>query len=171
MIQNPFKKHCMRILVIIFLLVTPEICLGMQKAEIVVVIKSESKLLLRKGGKVIKKYRVALGGNPRGHKRREGDGRTPEGLYVLDYKNPNSEFYKSIHISYPNADDRKAARKRGVNPGGMIMIHGQKNGGDRLPAKTIQLFNWTDGCIAVTNSEMDEIWRAVEVNTPIRIKP
>lgn len=171
MIQNPFKKHCMRILVIILLLVTPGICLGMQKAEIVVVIKSESKLLLRKGGKVIKKYRVALGGNPRGHKRREGDGRTPEGLYVLDYKNPNSEFYKSIHISYPNADDRKAARKRGVTPGGMIMIHGQKNGGDRLPAKTIQLFNWTDGCIAVTNSEMDEIWRAVEVNTPIRIKP
>ncbi|MFW5936693.1 MAG: L,D-transpeptidase family protein, partial [Desulfosalsimonas sp.] len=114
---------------------------------------------------------VALGGNPRGHKQQEGDGRTPEGLYVLDYKNPNSEFYKSIHISYPNADDRKTARELGVSPGGAIMIHGQKNGADRLSTEIIQLFNWTDGCIAVTNSAMDEIWQAVDINTPIRIKP
>ena len=161
----------MKILAFIILLVTPAICLGMQKAEIVVVVKSESKLMLRKDGKVIKEYRVALGGNPKGHKRQQGDGRTPEGLYVLDYKNPDSEFYKSIHISYPNAQDRKTARKAGVNPGGAIMIHGQKNGADRLSAEIIQLFNWTDGCIAVTNSEMDEIWQAVDVNTPIRIRP
>ncbi|MFP3981421.1 MAG: murein L,D-transpeptidase family protein [Desulfobacterales bacterium] len=159
------------ILAIINLFVTPNVCLGIQKAEIVVVVKSESKLLLRKDGKVIKEYRVALGGNPRGHKQQEGDGRTPEGLYVLDYKNPNSEFYKSIHISYPNADDRKTARELGVSPGGAIMIHGQKNGADRLSTEIIQLFNWTDGCIAVTNSAMDEIWQAVDINTPIRIKP
>ncbi len=134
------------------------------------VVKSESKLYLIKSGKIIKEYHVAFGANPKGHKQQEGDERTPEGKYILDYKKSDSSFYKSIHISYPNEQDKIRAKEAGVDPGGLIMIHGQKNGLGFLGFIT-QRLNWTDGCIAVTNSEMDEIWQAVDVGTPIEIKP
>jgi murein L,D-transpeptidase YafK len=119
---------------------------------------------------VIKEFHVVFGENPKGHKQQEGDERTPEGHYILDFKNPDSRFYKSIHISYPNEQDKARARAAGVNPGGLIMIHGQKNNLG-LFANVVQNFNWPDGCIAVTNSEMDEIWNAVDEGTPIEILP
>lgn len=154
---------------IIFILL-PAFCLGQEKADSVVVVKSEAKLYLMKKRKVFKEFRAAFGANPKGHKQQQGDERTPEGEYILDYKNANSHYYKSIHISYPNAEDKKQARKRKVNPGGAIMIHGQKNGYGWLWFVT-QRFNWTDGCIGVSNRAMDEIWRAVDIGTPIEIKP
>jgi len=136
----------------------------------VLVVKSESKLYLKKDGKSLNEYHVAFGANPKGHKQQQGDERTPEGKYILDYKKEDSAFYKSIHISYPNETDKKRAKESGVNPGGFIMIHGQKNGLSWLSFFT-QRFNWTDGCIAVSNSAMDEIWQTVDVGTPIEIKP
>jgi len=140
------------------------------KADLVVVKKQARRLYLYEGDKPFREYRIALGSAPKGHKMQEGDERTPEGRYLLDYKNANSSFYKSIHISYPNRVDRKRARERGMSPGGQIMIHGQKNGFGFLGFIT-QFFNWTDGCIAVKNSEMDEVWSSVAVNTPIVIEP
>ncbi len=161
----------MKLQVIIFIfLLLPFTCFSTIKADRVIVDKSHSKLFLLKDGKVINEFHVAFGANPKGHKQREGDERTPEGHYILDFKNSKSAFYKSIHISYPNEQDKKRARAAGVDPGGLIMIHGQKNAFGSL-APIVQNFNWTDGCIAVTNPEMDVIWNAVDVGTPIEIRP
>ena len=160
----------MKILAFIIILFLPSHVLGIEKADMVLVVKSESKLYLLKNDKVIKQYKVVFGANPKGHKQKEGDERTPEGSYILDYKNDDSGFYKAIHISYPNENDKKRAKKLGVNPGGAIMIHGQKNGLGWF-SWVSQHFNWTDGCIAVKNSEMDEIWEFLDVGTPIKIKP
>jgi murein L,D-transpeptidase YafK len=136
----------------------------------VVVYKHERRLVLLSHGKEMRSYRVALGGEPIGPKTRQGDHRTPEGSYVLDSRNANSHFYKAFHVSYPNSTDIAAARKLGISPGGDIMLHG-------LPkeyafvGKAQALHDWTDGCIAVSNEEMDEIWKLVRVGTPIEIKP
>lgn len=143
---------------------------AMEKADLVLVKKAEKKLLLMSGGKPLKEFRIALGPVPRGHKIAAGDQRTPEGEYVLDRKNEKSNFYKAIHISYPNAFDRERASSLGVSPGGSIMIHGQPNV-KTWPEEIAQIFNWTDGCIAVTDSQMDEIWNAVDAGTPIKIQP
>lgn len=139
----------------------------------VVVKKSQRQLELVSGGRVVRQYRVALGGAPVGHKYREGDQRTPEGSYRLNWRNPNSNFYKSIHISYPSAKDRAASRQLGYsNPGGMIMVHGLPN---YIQSESMrqQYANrdWTQGCIAVQNHEMDEIWSLVKDGTPIQIMP
>jgi murein L,D-transpeptidase YafK len=162
----------MRILtgIIFFLFLIPNWAFGIEKADMVLVNKSEYKLYLIKNGKVLGEYRVAFGANPKGHKQQEGDERTPEGKYVLDYKKKDSAFYRSIHISYPNESDKQRAKEAGVNPGGLIMIHGQKNGLGWLSWIT-QYFNWTDGCIAVSDAAMNEIWEAVKEGTPIEIKP
>ena len=136
----------------------------------VLVDKSDEKLYLLKNGAVVAEYSVAFGSNPVGHKQQEGDGRTPEGHYILDYKKSDSSFHKAIHISYPNTADKQAAAANGVDPGGLIMIHGQRNGFGWLSLIT-QRFNWTDGCVAVTNAEMDEIWNLVAEDTPIEIRP
>ena len=130
--------------------------------------KSARTLQLLSGNNLIKSYPIALGGSPVGHKRQQGDKRTPIGNYTLDYKNENSKFYRSIHVSYPNATDKARAKSQGVSPGGDIMIHGQKNGFGHL-AWVNQKRDWTDGCIAVTNDEMDEIMAAVKIGTPIEI--
>ena len=140
-----------------------------ESADKVLVDKSDEKLYLLKDGTTIAEYSVAFGANPVGHKEQEGDERTPEGHYLLDYKKADSSFYKAIHISYPNDADKQAAAAKGVDPGGLIMIHGQRNRLGWLSLIT-QRFNWTDGCIAVTNVEMDQIWNAVAVNTPIEIR-
>ena len=142
---------------------------GNREVDFVLVDKSEKKMYLLSEGKQIKEYHVVFGSNPKGHKLQEGDERTPEGTYVLDYKKSDSSFYKAIHISYPNEKDRAKAKEMGVSPGGLIMIHGQKNGFGWL-SWLMQRFNWTNGCIAVTNSEMDEIWELVKVGTPIEIR-
>ncbi|MGL4489694.1 MAG: L,D-transpeptidase family protein [Rhizobiaceae bacterium] len=136
----------------------------------VIVDKSERKMDLWKGQLKIRSYKISLGGDPVGHKQREGDGRTPEGVYTLDYRKTDSVAYKSIHISYPSAQDAAAARERGVKPGGAIMIHGSWNGygwaGDIM-----KFFDWTNGCIGITNQEMDEIWDLLAWNTTIEIRP
>jgi len=130
--------------------------------------KSDRVLKLMSDGKAIKSYRIALGGSPVGHKQQEGDQRTPVGVYTLDYKNENSIAHRSIHISYPNTADKAYAKKLGVSAGGDIMIHGQMNGFGYL-ALFNQRRDWTDGCIAVTNDEMDGIMDAVILGTPIEI--
>ncbi|MCP5162915.1 MAG: L,D-transpeptidase family protein [Hahellaceae bacterium] len=158
------------VVMMLLLSATSGLASSLPKADLVLVSKSESKLYLVKGGRWYRKYHVALGKNPVGHKLEVGDRRTPEGSYVLDYKRQNSAFYKAIHISYPNDTDRLMAESRGVDPGGQIMIHGQPNN-PVWPESKLQQFNWTEGCIAVRNKEMDEIWMAVEPGTPIEIIP
>jgi murein L,D-transpeptidase YafK len=125
-------------------------------ADRVVVLKKERTLELFSQGKVIKTYKIALGGEPVGPKTKQGDHKTPEGIYILDSRNAHSQFYKSIHISYPNEQDRALARKNGVSPGGDIFVHGLPNGFGAIGAAH-RLKDWTDGCIAVTNEEIDEI--------------
>jgi murein L,D-transpeptidase YafK len=163
------RESIRRALAIVIALVPLATSAGL-KADLVVVRKSESRLVLMRGGQVIDSFGVAFGGHPKGPKEREGDERTPEGRYVLDAKNAQSSFYRSIHISYPNARDVAQAHASGVQPGGLIMIHGQKNGLAWL-APVSQLFNWTDGCIALKNKDMDAVWSAVDVGTPIEIYP
>jgi murein L,D-transpeptidase YafK len=158
--------------IILLILFLPGLAIAgdLPKADFVLVKKHEKRLYLMKNKKPFKTYRVAFGANSKGPKIMEGDERTPEGTYILDYKNPDSDFYKSIHISYPNDKDIKRARKIGVVPGGDIMIHGQKNGSKNF-SRIQRYVNWTDGCIAVTNAEMDEIWASVDVGTTITIEP
>jgi murein L,D-transpeptidase YafK len=139
-------------------------------ADRVVVQKKERTLQLLSGGRVIKSYRVALGGDPVGAKTRQGDHKTPEGIYVLDSRNAHSQFHKSIHISYPNARDRAEARARGVSPGGDVFVHGLPNGHGWIGASH-RAKDWTDGCIAVTDEEIEEIWKAVGDGTAIEIRP
>ncbi|WP_189637792.1 L,D-transpeptidase family protein [Thalassotalea sp. HSM 43] len=139
------------------------------KVDLVKVDKSARTMYLLDGETVIKQYHIALGDNPKGHKNKEGDNRTPEGEYVLDYKKEDSQYYRSMHISYPNANDVASAQDRGDSPGGFIMVHGQRNG-DNRDAKMIQRFNWTNGCIALTNTEMDEFMNLVDTGTRIKIE-
>lgn len=136
----------------------------------VVVYKGNRRMVLLAAGKEIKTYRIALGADPVGAKTQRGDHRTPEGIYLLDAKNPHSHYYKAFHISYPNADDIESAKELGVSPGGDVMLHGLPDGYGWI-GKKHRLHDWTDGCIAVTNQEMDELWRLVPVGTTIEIKP
>jgi murein L,D-transpeptidase YafK len=160
----------MKFIAALLLILAASIAHATQKADLVLVKKSERKLFLISGGQPFREYRVAFGPKPRGPKLAAGDERTPEGEYVLDRKNEKSAFYKSIRISYPNDTDRERAERLGLQPGGSIMIHGQPN--DRpWPEEVSQTFNWTNGCIAVTDLQMDEIWEAIDVGTPIRIQP
>jgi len=169
--HNIIMKFMYRIIIAaVALMLCSEMVYSEQMADFVLVIKSESRLYLMHKGKEFASFKVAFGGNPRGHKQQQGDERTPEGRYTLDYKNAQSAYYKSIHISYPNAKDRESAKKRGVDPGGHIMVHGQRNGYERLSIFA-QFFNWTNGCIALTNKEMDVVWQTVNPGTPIEIRP
>ena len=136
--------------------------------DLVKVDKSERKMYLFDGDHIVKEYSVVFGANPKGHKQQEGDEKTPEGEYILDYKKEDSSFYRAMHISYPNDADLAGAKYRGVSAGGFIMVHGQRNGVGWLSLIT-QGFNWTNGCIALTNSEMDEFMELVQVGTRIRI--
>jgi len=140
------------------------------KADSVLVEKAERRLSLIRDGEPYQSYRISLGGEPVGHKQREGDLRTPEGYYVLDWRNPNSCCYKSLHVSYPNGEDRRVAAERGDDPGGLIMIHGQVNGWGWIGWLAPYLYR-TEGCIAVRNTAMEEIWNAVDDGTPIEILP
>jgi murein L,D-transpeptidase YafK len=137
-------------------------------ADLVVVDKPGRVMRLVQNCKVIREYRISLGGDPVGHKQREGDDRTPEGRYIIDWRNPKSAAYLSLHISYPAPGDVARAAAAGENPGGNIMIHGLANGWGFLRSLHL-LWDWTDGCIAVTNAEMREIWSLVPDRTPIVI--
>ena len=137
-------------------------------ADFVLVDKSDRVLTLFADGKPYRNYTgLQLGDAPGGHKQFQGDERTPEGRYVIDYGNPQSSYYLSLHISYPNADDRAFAAAHGRSPGGAIFIHGQPNWleSGRLPG------DWTDGCIALSNREIEELWDLVPDGTPIEIRP
>ncbi|HWC96106.1 MAG TPA: L,D-transpeptidase family protein [Candidatus Sulfopaludibacter sp.] len=137
---------------------------GVLKADRIVVYKSRREMLLLRGESLLRAYRVALGPNPTGHKLQEGDGRTPEGRYVIDWRNPKSRYHLSLHISYPSDADKQCAADAGADPGGDIMIHGLKDGQPGLG-------DWTQGCIAVTDQEMDEVWDLVLDGTAIEIYP
>jgi len=137
--------------------------------DLVKVDKSENTMYLMDGNAVVKQYHVALGASPKGHKQQEGDEKTPVGEYTLNYKNNDSTFYRAMHISYPNENDKANAKKLGVSPGGFIMVHGQRNWLGWI-APISQRFNWTNGCIALTNSEMDEFMELVRVGTKIHIE-
>ena len=139
-------------------------------ADKVVVEKSKRKLHLLKDGVAFRTFDIALGIRPIGDKEKEGDFKTPEGNYLLDARNPDSEFFLSIHVSYPNQRDRAEARKKGVDPGSAIMIHGQPNDPTRSEAY-YRTQDWTNGCIAVSNSDMIDIWLMITDNTPIEIRP
>lgn len=139
------------------------------RADRVRVDKSDRTLVLLRDGRPLRTYHVSLGGEPAGHKRAEGDERTPEGTYLLDYRNPRSSFYRSLHVSYPDSADAARARAAGQDPGGMIMVHGIPNGLGWI-GRLHRVADWTDGCIAVANWEIDEIWRAVPDGTPIDIR-
>jgi murein L,D-transpeptidase YafK len=139
-------------------------------ADRVVVRKGERRLQLLRDGNVLREYKIALGLNPTGHKERSGDFRTPEGSYQLKRRNPRSDYFLSIEVSYPNATDVRNARRNGWQAGGAIMIHGLPNELTRTP-EYYERTDWTDGCIAVTNAEMLEIWLLTPDNVPIDIHP
>jgi lipoprotein-anchoring transpeptidase ErfK/SrfK len=140
------------------------------RADSIVVEKSEHRMTLYAGGQPLGVYQVALGQRAVGQKERAGDLRTPEGLYHIDARNPNSRFHLALHVSYPNAGDVARARALGVSTGGDIMIHGLPPAYHEVGAGHRQ-YDWTNGCIAVTDQEIEEIWSAVPVGTPVRIKP
>lgn len=139
-------------------------------ADKIVIVKSAHSMTLLSGSKILKTYKVALGSVPVGPKRVEGDHKTPEGAYVIDAKNAHSQFHLSLHISYPSAADQEKARSLGLPPGGAIMIHGLARPFAYLGPLHRQT-DWTDGCIAVTNAEIEEIWNLVPVGTRVEIRP
>ena len=146
------------------------IALRTEPADKVLVEKKERRLTLLSNGEVIKTYKIALGGDPVGPKERQGDNKTPEGTYIIDSRNGNSSYHLSLHISYPNEIDTMRAKELGVSPGGNIMIHGIKNGFSWIGASHAKL-DWTKGCIAVTDKEMEEIYKLVPNGTIIEIRP
>ena len=131
----------------------------------VVVQKSVRKLYLMNGKNVVRSYRIGLGFSPEGHKTTKGDGKTPEGTYRVDRKNPQSKFHLSLGISYPNAADRARAEALGVDPGGDIFIHGE----DTKPHFWKR--NWTQGCISLKNEQIEEVYALVRIGTPVLIQP
>jgi hypothetical protein len=139
-------------------------------ADRILIEKGARRLLLLNRGEVIAEYPVKLGLSPKGHKQYEGDFRTPEGVYHLSRRNPRSEFFLSVEVSYPNEADRARASAEGLSPGGLIMIHGQPNV-PRKPPEYYATRDWTDGCIAVSNSAMVDIWQRTRVGIPIEIRP
>jgi murein L,D-transpeptidase YafK len=139
-------------------------------ADEVIIDKSDRALHLMSDGEIFRTFKIALGIQPQGDKKKEGDFRTPEGRYLLDVRNPNSDYFLSIHVSYPSPADRREASQDGLDPGGSIMIHGQPN----LPSRSETYYrtqDWTNGCIALSNSDMIDIWLMTGHNTPVEIRP
>ena len=156
-------------IVVLFLLILP-ISVRAESADLIVVKKAARRIILMRGEKPIEQFNISLGGSPVGPKHCEGDQKTPEGDYKIVARNAQSKYYKSLQISYPNSADRKYAATKRCNPGGDIMIHGLPNG-YRLVDTSQKLPDWTIGCIAVKDSEMDKIWELVPVGTAVRIEP
>ncbi len=144
-----------------------------QMADKVIIKKSTRMLYLSAGGEIYARYHISLGASPKGAKEIEGDMKTPEGAYILDWRQPSKRYNKSIHISYPNEKDKRRAKALGANAGGMIMIHGTPTSwglspiGDWLP----MLLDWTEGCIALSNEDMEEVWDQTTNGTPVYIIP
>jgi murein L,D-transpeptidase YafK len=169
-----FRKILLGLFPVLFSLAAPSPCHslgevpGALKADRVVVEKSARRLTLFTEGREIKSYRIALGSHPKGPKVQEGDGRTPEGWYVIDSRNSKSNYHLALHISYPDDLDILRAQYLGVSPGSNILIHGV--GGDLGWLDYVNR-DWTEGCISVTNTDIEEIWNLVPDGTPIIIKP
>lgn len=141
-------------------------------ADKILVKKRQRRLYLMRDGEPFRTYRISLGIEPKGHKQRQGDNRTPEGRYTISGRNARSKFYKALHISYPNLDDRLRAAREGWDPGGAIMIHGEPRGARFADLRdVVRDEDWTQGCIAVSNLAVAEIWRYVGDGTPIEIEP
>lgn len=152
------------------LVALPAVASDFPLADKVVVEKQNRKLHLMWHGEIFRTFDVALGDAPVGDKEREGDQKTPEGRYFLDERNADSDFFLSIHISYPTPAERAVARQKGIDPGGAIMIHGQPN----QPTYSTGYYrqeDWTNGCIAVSNSDMIDIWLMTPNDIPIEIRP
>ena len=150
----------------------PSVAAAAEVADRVLVDKSEHTLTVYAQGKAIATFKAGFGVYPVGPKERQGDRKTPEGKYVLDYKNPNSAYYRSIHVSYPNNADRARARRAGVPTGGDIMVHGQPS--DPRVVRAIARWpnnDWTDGCISLSNADMARLWELVDVPVAIEIRP
>ena len=143
---------------------------GSRTVDKVLVLKSERKLHLQQRGETIKSYRISLGKQPNGAKQREGDLRTPEGFYWIDWRKPSDKYQLSLHISYPNARDLAKANDAGVPPGSMIMIHGTPLD-EEYPEWFFHTLDWTEGCIAMKNDDMREVWSLVKDGTLIEIRP
>lgn len=143
---------------------------SLERIDKVLVIKSQRRLELISAGEPMKTYRISLGKKPLGAKEREGDKRTPEGFYWLDWRKVSDRYNLAIHVSYPNVSDAAKARREGVNPGGMIMVHGTPLG-DEYPEEVFHTLDWTEGCIAMRNQDMREVWRLVKDGTMIEIRP
>ena len=141
-----------------------------EQADKILVLKAERKLHLLKAGRVLRTFDISLGLAPVGPKQREGDYRTPEGVYHVETRNPSSDYFLSIKVSYPDAADRARAQAKGVDPGGQIMIHGLPNQA-KYETQRYRGWDWTDGCIAVSNSDMVEIWLLTQNDIPIDILP
>ena len=168
-------KWILNSVVTLFVLMSPTLASAAgaameRKADLVVVYKQQRILKLLSGGATVRQYPIALGFNPQGHKRWEGDGRTPEGAYRIDWRNESSGFHLSLHIDYPRPADDLAASAISADPGRDIMIHGLPNGfkADQIGHPSV---DWTSGCIAVTNAEIEEIWRLVDDGTAVLILP
>lgn len=148
----------------------PAIKSNSAKIDSILIKKADRQMFLLKDGNIIHQYKIALGNNPVGPKRCEGDGKTPEGNYIINSVNPYSSYHLSLRLNYPNQEDKLQAMELGCPPGGDIMIHGQPN---RVPffGKFQSLIDWTQGCIAVDNSEIREIWQLVGLRTPVTIEP
>jgi murein L,D-transpeptidase YafK len=164
------KLRWPRLVLVTLLLASVSVAAEEQTADRVTVEKAKKIMTLYHQGEKIRTYKIALGGLPEGPKERQGDRKTPEGIYKIDSRNSNSQFHRSLRVSYPNENDRKRAKKLGVNPGGEIMIHGLPNGRGWLGSKH-RLYDWTNGCIAVTDEEIEEIWKLVPIGTTVEIKP
>ncbi len=143
----------------------------LRDADRVLVLKGERRLELYRGEELLREFRIALGFAPEGHKERQGDGRTPEGVYTLDGRVHTTRFGRALHISYPRPQDQARARANGVEPGGGIFIHGLPRGLGPIIGAAHARFDWTDGCIAVTDEELAELWARVPEGTPIEILP
>jgi murein L,D-transpeptidase YafK len=170
------RRFCLRASAAVFALAVLSVPVSsapkkaLAQADRIVIMKSERTMTLLRNGEVLKTYKVALGHEPKGAKAERGDNKTPEGLYTIDSRNPRSQFHLALHISYPNAADRERARKLGVDPGGAIMIHGLAQSFAYLGPLHRQT-DWTLGCVAVTNPEIEEIWAMVPLGTAVEIKP
>lgn len=169
------RKACRFIFSWLILIIAPAPFSGAKstpeaRVDQIVIVKSRRTMTLMHHAQALKTYRIALGTVPVGAKERRGDHKTPEGNYVISGKNPHSQFHLALRISYPNTVDRERARKLGVAPGGDIMIHGLIPQYAWLGSRHRET-DWTDGCVAVSNAEIEEIWKLVPVGTPVKIRP
>lgn len=171
------QQNLIRVMVLIggslVSILTSQVCFARVeplKADYIVIEKEKRLMKLLHNGQEIRTYQIALGRNPLGPKVKEGDMRTPEGRYLIDFKKKQSKFHLALHVSYPSYQDKIRAKKLGVDPGRDIMIHGLKKGFEWLGSLHTK-WDWTAGCIAVTNSEIEEIWKLVHSGTGVEIRP